>query len=159
MLLPMSTTCMHIEENDGSVFVGPFSKKDKWPITFGRVRHWITTSNNSDEDLKPPQFFHYARLVHYMMKEMGYDLHRGEGLNFEKGRRIPPHPFVPKGKPADYYDQTRKGLGYTTPSVQSDLEYAKPLPSHSSNSSDWEFDISVVVAFKKLFINMTSTSQ
>jgi len=55
MPLPMSMTCMHIEENDGSVFAVPSSKKDQSPIIiFGRVRHWITSSNNSDEDLEPP---------------------------------------------------------------------------------------------------------
>jgi len=53
MPLPMSMTCMHIEENDGSVFVVPSSKKDQSPIIFGRVRHWITISNNSDKDLEP----------------------------------------------------------------------------------------------------------
>jgi len=37
MPLPMSTACMHIEENDGSVFVVPSSKKDQSPIIFGRV--------------------------------------------------------------------------------------------------------------------------
>jgi len=73
-----------------------------------------------------------------MMKEMGYDLRRGEGLNFRKGQHIPLQPFIPKGKPANYYDQTRRGLGYVTPSVQSDLESKKSLPSHSSDSSDWE---------------------
>jgi len=35
--LPMSTTCMHIEENDRSVFVVPSSKKDQSLIIFGRV--------------------------------------------------------------------------------------------------------------------------
>jgi len=54
MPLPMSMTGMHIEENDGSVFIVPSSKKDQSPIIFGRVWHWITTSNDSDEDLEPP---------------------------------------------------------------------------------------------------------
>jgi len=81
----MSTTCMHIEENDGSVLVVPPSKKDQSPIIFGKVRYWITTSNDSDEDLEPPQFFHYARSMHHMMKEMRNDLLRGEDLNFGKG--------------------------------------------------------------------------
>jgi len=45
------------------------------------------------------------------MKEMGYDLRRSEGLNFEKGRHIPSQPFMPKRKPTNYYDQTRRGLG------------------------------------------------
>jgi len=39
MPLPMSTTCMHIEENDESVFVVPPSKKDQSQIIFGSVRH------------------------------------------------------------------------------------------------------------------------
>ena len=58
--------------------------------------------------MKPPQFFYYARSAHRMMKEMGYNLRRGEGLNFRKGQHIPLQPFVPKGKPANYYDQTRR---------------------------------------------------
>ena len=78
-----------------------------------------------------------------MMKEMGYDLHRGEGLNFGKGQCIPLQPFVPKGKPVNYYDQSCRGLGYITQSIQSDSEYDKSLPSHSSDSSNWESDVSV----------------
>ena len=74
MPLPMSMACMHIEENEGSIFVVPFSKKDQSLIIFGKVRHWITTSNNSDKYLESSKFFHYARSVHRMMKEMGYDL-------------------------------------------------------------------------------------
>ena len=70
MPLPMSMVCMHMEENDGSVFVVPSSKKDQSPIIFGRVQHWITPSNNSDEDLDRPQVFHYAQSAHRMMKEM-----------------------------------------------------------------------------------------
>jgi len=54
MPLPMSVTCMHIEENDESVFVILPSKKDQSPLIFGRVWHWITTSNDSDKDLEPP---------------------------------------------------------------------------------------------------------
>jgi len=101
--LPISTTCMHIEEIDGSILV-PSSKKDQSMIIFGKTRYWITTSNDSDEDEEPPQFFHYARSAHCMMKEIGYDLRRGECVNFEKGRCIPLQPFVPKRKSANYYD-------------------------------------------------------
>ena len=43
---------MHIEENDGSVFVVPPSKKDQSPIIFGKVRYQITISNDSDENLE-----------------------------------------------------------------------------------------------------------
>jgi len=58
---------------------------------------------------------------------MRYNLRRGEGLNFGKGRRIPLQLFVPEGKPANYYDQTCQGLGDITPSVQSDLESERLL--------------------------------
>ena len=93
------------------------------------------------------------------MKETGYDLCCGEGLNFENGRCIPLQSFVPKEKPANYYDQTHRGLGYTTPSIQFDLESEKPLPSHSLDSSDWESNVNVGDAFKKLVVNMRSTIQ
>ena len=71
-----------------------------------------------------------------MMKEMGYDLRRGEGLNFGKGGRIPLQPFVMKGKPANYYDQTHRELGYITSSIQSDSEFERSLLSYSSDSSE-----------------------
>jgi len=90
-----------------------------------------------------------------MMKEMGHDLRRGEGLNFGKERRISLPPFMLKGKSTNYYDQTRRGLGYIMPSTQSDSEFEESLSSHSSDPSDWEFDVSVGVVFKKLFANMT----
>ena len=89
---------------------------------------------------------------------MGYDLQRGNGLNFEKGRCGLLRTFISKGKPADYYDKTRRGWGYITPPAQFQSEGDEPLPSHSSNSFEWESDVSVV-AFKNLFVNMTSISQ
>jgi len=92
------------------------------------------------------------------MKEMGYDLRRGEGLNFRNGWRIPLQPFVPKVKPANFYNQTRRGLGYNISSIYSDSQSEKLLPSHSSDSSDWKSDVSVRVAFKKLFVNVTLIS-
>ena len=35
MLLPMSTVCMHVEDNEGSVFTVPPSKREQSPIIFG----------------------------------------------------------------------------------------------------------------------------
>ena len=37
MPLPMSMACMHVEKNDGSVFVVPPSKKDQSLIIFGKA--------------------------------------------------------------------------------------------------------------------------
>ena len=67
--------------------------------------------------------------------------------------------FIPEGKLPNYYDRTRKGLGYITPPLQSKLESEGSLPSQSSDSSSWDFDGSVVVVFKKLFVDMTYISQ
>ena len=98
MPLPMSTTYMQVEVNDRFAFVVPPSKKNQAPIIFGRVRHLITTSNDSDEDLKPTILSLCTVSIPYM-KEIGYDMRRGEVLNFGKGRRISLQPFVSKGKP------------------------------------------------------------
>jgi len=95
------------------------------------------------------------------MRKMGYNLQRGNGLNFRKGRRDFLCDFMSKGKPANYYDKIRRGLGYiTAPSpttVQS--KYNKPIPSRSASSSEWESDVSVGTMFKNLTVNMTSSSQ
>jgi len=52
-----------------------------------------------------------------------------------------------------------RGLGYITPPAQSQTEGDESLPLHSSSSSEWESDVSVGVAFKNLFVNITSISQ
>jgi len=66
---------------------------------------------------------------------------------------------VLKEKPVNSFDQTRRGLGYVTPSTQSKSESKESLPLHTSNLLDWESDVSVVVIFKNLFTNMTSITQ
>ena len=44
-----------------------------------------------------------------MMENMGYDLTKGPGLNFGKGRRALPRSFVPKGKTPNYYHRLAGG--------------------------------------------------
>jgi len=72
------------------------------------------------------------------MRKMGYSLQHGNGLNFEKGQRGFLRNFVPKEKPTNYYNKTRRGLGYVTPppstSVRSKVN--KPIPSRSATSSE-----------------------
>ena len=96
-----------------------------------------------------------------MMRKMGYNLQHGKGLNFGKRKRAFLRNSVPRGKPTNYYDNTRRGLGYVTPTppgtVQS--EDNKPIPSHSASSSEWDSDVSVGTVFKELTVNMTSSSQ
>jgi len=45
----------------------------------------MSTVIDSSSDSEPPQFFHYARSMHHMMRKMGYNLQHENGLNFEKG--------------------------------------------------------------------------
>jgi len=68
---------------------------------------------------------------------------------------------VPKGKLANYYDKTRRGLGYVTPPPPTMVQSKdnNPIPSRSASSSEWESDISVGTIFKNLTVNMTSSSQ
>ena len=88
---------------------------------------------------------------------MGYNLKHGEGLNFGKGRRSLLRNFVPKGKPANYYDNTRRGLGYVTPKPPATVQSKddKPILSHSASSSEWDSDVNVGMMFENLTINMT----
>jgi len=68
---------------------------------------------------------------------------------------------VPKGKPANYYDKTRRGLGYVTPSPSTSFrsEDNKSIPLHSASSSEWESDFSMGTIFKNLSVNITSSNQ
>ena len=104
-----------MESVEGAVLVIPPSKEGQLPIIFGRAQPGGSTAADSSPDSDTPQFFHYARSARHIMKKMGYSLKHGEGLNFGKGRRSLLRNFMPKGKPANYYDNTRRGLGYVTP--------------------------------------------
>ena len=54
LLLVSKMTCVHIQDNEGSVFIVPSYKKDQSPIVFGRGRAQALTSRESDNDLEPP---------------------------------------------------------------------------------------------------------
>jgi len=129
-----------VECAEGSVFVTPPSKRNQSPIIFGRAQLRRSEVTDSSSDSEPPQFFHYARSAQHMMRKMGYSLQRGSGLNFRKGRRDFLRNFVPKGKLANYYDKTSRGLGYGTPPTSTSIrsEDNKPIPSRSVSSSEWE---------------------
>jgi len=94
------------------------------------------------------------------MRKMGYSPQRQNGLNFGKGRRDFLRNFVPKGKPANYYDKTRRRLGYVTPPPSTSIRFEdnKPIPSRSASSSEWESDVSMGAMFENLSVKMTSSS-
>ena len=73
-----------------------------------------------------------------MTKKMGYNLKHGKGLNFGIGRRSLLRNFVSRGKPANYYDNTRRGLGYVTPTPPAMVQFKDDelIPSHSASSSE-----------------------
>ena len=95
------------------------------------------------------------------MKNMGYDVASGEGLHFGKGRRAPLLPFAPRGKPNNYYHQSRRGLGYVSPPQTRCFESHKDMEDdfstgESAESSLWDSDASTGAAFKELMVNMTT---
>ena len=108
-------TSTSVECVEGSVFVVSPSKRSQSPIVFGRAQLQRSALTDSTSDSKSPQFFHYACSAQHMMRKMGYNLQRENGLNFGRERRGFLRTFMPKWKPTNYYDKTRRGLGYITP--------------------------------------------
>jgi len=158
MPLPMSTACMQIEENDGSVFAVPSSKKNQLPIIFGRARHWITTSIDSAKTWSPHNLSLCTVSTPYDERN-GIRLTSWRRPELLKGTTHPSTTFSIKRKAGQLLQSDSQGVRvyYSIRSIGFGSE--KPLPSHSLDSSSWESDVSVGVAFKKLFANMTSTSQ
>ena len=142
-------------------FSDPLSRKGQSPIIFGRAQLQKSTATYSSSSSETPQFFHYARSAQHMMRKMGYSLQRENGLNFRKGRRDFLRNFVLKGKPTNYYDNTRRELGYVIPTPPTTVRPKdnKQIPSRSASSSEWDSDVSVGMLFKELTVNMTSSSQ
>ena len=69
--LPISKmACIQVEDNEGFVFLIPLSKKGQSLIVFSRVQTQTNLSRDSDDNLKPLQFFYYAQSLHRMMKKM-----------------------------------------------------------------------------------------
>ena len=93
------------------------------------------------------------------IENMGCNLTKRSGLNFDKGRRILILSFVPKGKAPDYCHKTRRGLDYVSTSIRSDFKYEESLyHDHSSGTSSWESNIDVGDIFRDLSVNMVSIS-
>src|SRR4051812_45352020 len=81
------------------------------------------------------------------------------GMNYGKGVRALPLPFVPKGREASYYQETKRGLGYVSPPARPghSPSYVKMTShDHSSDTSSWESDASIGTLFEGLSINMVS---
>ena len=81
------TIYQSISDVQGSFYEVPTRRKGQKLILFGRVECKPTTYEDSKSETELPQFSHYESNVLRMMKNMGYDLTSGPGLNFSKGRR------------------------------------------------------------------------
>src|SRR3954464_10337049 len=96
-----------------------------------------------------------------MMQRWGYDLEEKPRLNYGKGVRALPLPFVPEGREANYYQEAKRGLGYTSPPLRlSHRPTCVEIVSrdYSSDTSSWESDVSLGGLFEGLSINMVSAS-
>jgi len=90
--------CQGVNEAQGSLFEVPAGHKSQKSILFRRIASELMPREDSESENKFPQFPHYELNVLRMMENMGYDLTKGPGLNFGKGRRTLLWSFVPKGK-------------------------------------------------------------
>ena len=70
-----------------------------------------------------------------MMKRMEYDFTKESDLNFGKGKQALLRSLVPKGKDADYYHKTQRGLSYVTIPISSDSESKKEVYHDSSSAT------------------------
>ena len=53
--LPISKiACMHVKDNEGSIFNVPPSKRDQSPIIFDRGKVQAMTTREWDDNLEPP---------------------------------------------------------------------------------------------------------
>jgi len=90
---------------------------------------------------------------------MGYNFTKRSGLNFGEGRQTVLRSFMPRGKAPDYYQKTRRGLGYVSAPSLSDFKSEESLyHDHSSGTSSWESDVSLGTIFENLSVNILLTS-
>ena len=152
-------TYQDVGDAQESVFMVLTRHKGQKLILFGRIKSELMSHKDSESENESPQFYHYEPNVLRIMESMGYDLTNGPGLNFGKGRRTLLQSFIPKGKTTDYYNRTRRGLGYMSTHISSASESEESLyHNHSSGITSWESDVSVGNIFRELSVNMVSTS-
>jgi len=84
-ILTSMETCLSIEDERKAIYIIPSRGKDQSPIIFGKARQKYPTVLESDKDSDAPQFHHYNPNGVHIMKKMGYDVQKGQGLNFDKG--------------------------------------------------------------------------
>jgi len=134
-------------------------QKGQKPILFERIESEPIAYKSSGGGSESPLFFHYGKKSRHMMERMGYNLTKGSGLNFDKGKRALLRSFVPKGKDPDHYHQTWRELDYVSILVSSDSRYEEEVYHDSSSAtSPWDSDVSVGVIFENLSVNIVSAS-
>ena len=88
-----------VNEAQGSLFMITAKRKGQKLILFGRIKSEFMPREDSESENESLQFAYYEPNVLRMMKNMEYDLTKGPGLNFGKGRRTLLHPSFQKGRP------------------------------------------------------------
>lgn len=98
------------------------ARKNRSSTIFGRSSPKSKLSfSDSGEESDSPQFDYYEPKFRKVMKLMGYNFTKGEGLCFNQGRRTSLQPCIPEGKNLDYCSETRRDLGYVSFEVEFDV--------------------------------------
>src|SRR4051812_7732137 len=95
------------------------------------------------------------------MQQRRDDLEEEKGVDYGEGVGALPFPFVPEGKEANYYQEAKRGLGYTSPPLRLSRTptcFKIISRDYSSSTSSWESDVSIGGLSEGLSINMVSSS-
>src|SRR4051812_47632347 len=150
-----------VEDIRGAFFEVPPRRKNQKPLYFGRCGGNAWQHVSQEYETYMPKFSRYHPKAQRMMQRWGYDFEEKPGLNYGKGVRALPLPFVPEGKEANYYQEAKRGLGYTSPPLRlshGPICFEIVSRDYSSSTSSWESDVSIGGLFEGLSINMVSAS-
>jgi len=83
-----SSFMVHEKTSDaqGAFFEVPAKRKGQKLILLGKIESELVTRESSKDDLESLQFSHYGPNACHMMENMGYDLTKRFGLNFDQER-------------------------------------------------------------------------
>ena len=92
---------------------------------------------------------------------MGVRFRRETWAKLQEGRQSPTSPFHPRREGTNYYQEAKRGLGYTSPPLRLNHRltcFRVVSRDYSASTFSWESDVSIGGLFEGLSINMVSAS-
>lgn len=123
-------------------------------VLFGKFEAEVKVIEPSEAEEEPLDFYQPYSKVVYIMKNIGYNfkdkLWQGSSNSL---------PSALKGKSIDYYEKTKRGLGYVSNSFSLASKFDDSIcHNHSCSTLSGDSDYGIGVLFKGLMVNMASIS-